>query len=269
VGTPVRHLVQAAEKVPINFTLAVTNPGGHSSVPRPDNAIYQLAAALGRLAAYRFPVALNAVTRPYFEQSARAEPRAAMAAAMRALAADPADSAAAATLSADPVFASMLRTSCVATRLAGGHAYNALPQSATANVNCRIVPTSTLEETRATLARVVADTGVRITLTLEHRETFGAAPSAVEPALLAAVTELTRRTWGDIPVVPTMSTGATDGRFLRAAGIPTYGVNGIFSVPGETNAHGRDEKLRVRSFYEGLAFLDALVRRVAGGPTTR
>ena len=267
-GTPLLHTIQAAEKVPINFTLTATNPGGHSSVPRPDNAIYQLSAALGRVAAFRFPVALNAVTGPFFRESAKVEPRPAMAAAMRAIAENPADSAAAATLSEDPRFASMLRTACVATRLAGGHAYNALPQQASANVNCRIVPTSTTEETMATLARVVGDTGVRITLTVEPRERFGAAPSAVEPALLAAVTELTRTTWGDIPIVPTMSTGATDGRFLRAAGIPTYGVSGIFSAPGEANAHGRDEKLRVRSFYEGLAFLDALVRRVAGSRPT-
>ena len=272
-GRPVLHSIQAAEKVPINLTLATANPGGHSSVPRPDNAIYALAEALGRVARYQFPVALNPVTRAYFARTADVEPRADMAAAMRALTAADArgDSAgvdaAAAQLSRDPRYASMLRTSCVATRLAGGHAYNALPQTATANVNCRVVPTSTAAEVTATLLRVAADTGVRITPTVpDDRERFGAAPSAVEPALLAAVTDLTRSTWGaGVPVIPTMSTGATDGRFLRAAGIPTYGVSGIFSEPGETNAHGRDEKLRVRSFYEGLEFLDRLVRRLAGG----
>jgi acetylornithine deacetylase/succinyl-diaminopimelate desuccinylase-like protein len=264
-GRPVMHSVQAAEKVPVNFTLTVTNPGGHSSVPRPDNAIYQLADALGRLGRHQFPVALNAVTRPWLTETAKVE-GAEVATAMRALAADPADTAAAARLSRDPRYASTLRTSCVATRLAGGHAYNALPQMASANVNCRIVPTSSADEVRAEIARVVADTNVRITLTIPIRERFGAAPSAIEPGLLAAVTDLTHATWGpDVPVVPTMSTGATDGRFLRAAGIPTYGVSGIFSAPGEANAHGRDEKLRVRSFYEGLAFLDRLVRRVAGG----
>lgn len=265
---PLFHSVQAAEKVPVNYTLTVTNPGGHSSVPRPDNAIYQLAAALGRLGAYRFPVALNAVTRGFFEQTARVEPRPAMAAAMRALVADPADTAAAAALSRDPRYASTLRTTCVATRLEAGHAYNALPQTATANVNCRIVPTSTADEVRAELARVAGDTAVRITFTVPVRERFGAAPSAIEPGLLSAVGDLTRRMWGDIPVIPTMSTGATDGRFLRAAGVPTYGVSGIFSVPGENNAHGRDEKLRVKSFYDGLDFLDRLVRRVAGGGAT-
>jgi acetylornithine deacetylase/succinyl-diaminopimelate desuccinylase-like protein len=265
-GRPTMHTVQAAEKVPVNFTLTVTNPGGHSSVPRPDNAIYQLADALGRLGRHQFPVALNAVTRPWLVETAKVE-RPDVAAAMRALAANERDTAAAALVSREPRYASTLRTSCVATRLAGGHAYNALPQTASANVNCRIVPTSSADEVRAEIARVVADTAVRITLTVPIRERFGAAPSAVEPGLLAAVTDLTRAAWGaNVPVVPTMSTGATDGRFLRAAGVPTYGVSGIFSAPGEANAHGRDEKLRVRSFYEGLDFLDRLVRRVAGAP---
>jgi acetylornithine deacetylase/succinyl-diaminopimelate desuccinylase-like protein len=266
--TPVFHSVQAAEKVPVNLTLTAVNPGGHSSVPRPDNAIYQLVEALARVARHRFPVALNDVTRAFFTETAKVE-RPEMGAAMRAVVADPTDSVAAATVSRDARYASMLRTTCVATRLAGGHAYNALPQTATANVNCRIVPTSNPDEVRAALARVIADTGVRISETVaDDNERFGATPSAVDPELLGAVTALTRETWGDIPVVPTMSTGATDGRFLRAAGIPTYGVSGIFSVPGETNAHGRDEKLRVKSFYDGLDFLDRLVRQLAGAPRT-
>jgi acetylornithine deacetylase/succinyl-diaminopimelate desuccinylase-like protein len=267
-STPILHSIQAAEKVPVNFTLTAKNPGGHSSVPRPNNAIYQLATALTKLAAFRFPVALNEVTRPFFERTAAVEPRAEMAAAMRALVANPADSAAAATLSKDPRFASMLRTTCVATRLSGGHAYNALPQTATANVNCRIVPTSNAEETMATIARVVGDTGIKLSYTVPNTEKFGAAPSPVEPTLLAATTALTKQMWGDIPVIPTMSTGATDGRFLRAAGIPTYGVSGIFSAPGETNSHGLDEKLRVKSYYDGLAFLDALVRQLSSAPRT-
>ncbi|MDX2193589.1 MAG: M20/M25/M40 family metallo-hydrolase [Gemmatimonadales bacterium] len=262
--TPIFHAIQAAEKVPVNFTLTTRNPGGHSSQPRRDNAIYQLVGALDKVARYRFPVALNAVTRAFFEQTARVE-RPEVAAAMRALLADPADSAADALLSRDPRYNSTLRTTCVATRLLGGHAYNALPQTATANVNCRIVPTSTLEEVQAELVRVIGDRGVQVTLTVPTRERFGAAPSPVEPALLRATTELTTAQWGGIPVVPLMSTGATDGRFLRAAGIETYGVSGLFSNTGETNSHGRDEKMRVRSFYEGLEFLDKLVQRVAGG----
>ena len=265
---PILNSIQAAEKVPVNFSLTTTNTGGHSSVPRPDNAIYQLATALTKLAQFQFPVALNDVTRPYFERSAAVEPRPEMAAAMRALTANSADSAAAATLSKDPRFASMLRTSCVATRLSGGHAYNALPQTATANVNCRIAPMSNADEVIATLARVIGDTGVKIGYSVPNTEKFGAAPSAIEPELLSGATALTKKMWGDIPVIPTMSTGATDGRFLRAAGIPTYGVSGIFSAAGETNAHGRDEKLRVKSYYEGLSFLDQLVRTLSGSPRT-
>lgn len=261
---PLLNSIQAAEKVPENFKLTVRNSGGHSSVPRPDNAIYALANGLARLGRFTFPVALNPVSRVFFEQTAKVE-RPEMAAAMRAVVANPNDSAAAAKLSTDPRYASMLRTTCVATRLAGGHANNALPQTATANVNCRIVPTSSTEETQATLARIFADSAIAITFSTPERERFPESAKPVEPALLQATTELTHRMWGDIPVIPTMSTGGTDGRFLRAAGIPTYGVSGIFSLPGETNAHGRDEKLRTKSFYEGLEFLDKLVRRLAGG----
>ena len=158
----------------------------------------------------------------------------------------------------------MLRTTCVATLLAGGHAENALPQTATANVNCRIAPTSSAAETQATLTRVLADTSIEITFADPVRERFPESADAVTPELLTAVTDLTKQMFGQIPVIPVMSTGATDGRFLRAVGIPTYGVSGIFSLPGETNAHGRDEKLRTKSYYDGLAFLDALVRRVSG-----
>jgi len=261
---PLLHTIQAAEKVYTDFTLTATNPGGHSSVPRPDNAIYELTEALSRLSRFNFPVELNPTTRAFFEQTAKVE-KPDMAAAMRAIVANPKDSNASATLSRDPRYNSMLRTTCVATRLAGGHAYNALPQTATANVNCRMAPTSSSETVRATLARVVADTGIKITFTQGTGPDFPKSVPPVEPALLAATTELTKRMFGGVPVIPTMSTGATDGHWLRAAGIPTYGVSGIFSSPGETNAHGRDEKLRVKSFYDGLEFLDQLVKRLAGG----
>ena len=260
---PLFNSIQAAEKVYTDFTVTAHNPGGHSSVPRPDNAIYELADALGRLARFTFPVELNPTSRAFFEQTAKVE-KPEFAAAMRAIAANPNDSAAAATLSKDPRFASMLRTTCVATRLAGGHAYNALPQTATANINCRMAPTSSVDAVRATLERVIADTGIAITFTTAQRPDFPKSVPPIEPAVLAATTDITHKMWGDIPVIPTMSTGATDGHYLRAAGIPTYGVSGIFSSPGETNAHGRDEKLRVKSFYEGLEFLDQLVRRLGG-----
>jgi acetylornithine deacetylase/succinyl-diaminopimelate desuccinylase-like protein len=261
---PLLNSIQAAEKVYQDFTITATNPGGHSSVPRPDNAIYELADALGRLEHFAFPVALNPTTKAFLEQTAKVE-KPEIASAMRALVANPNDSAAAEFLSRDPRYASMLRTTCVATRLSGGHAYNALPQTASANVNCRMVPTSSSAETRSTLARVFADTGIKITNTQATEPDFPKSTLPVDPTLLAAATDITKSMYGDIPVIPTMSTGATDSHYLRAVGIPSYGISGIFSLPGETNAHGRDEKLRVKSYYDGLEFLDQLVRRLAGG----
>ncbi len=262
-GQPQFHSIQAAEKVPVNFTLTVTNTGGHSSVPRKDNAIYQLANALGKIERFTFPVELNAVSRPFFEQTAKVE-MPSLAAAMTRIAANPADTAAARIISTDPRYASMLRTSCVATMLSAGHAENALPQLATANVNCRIAPTSTADQVRAVLEQLIGDAGVKVAARTGSRERFGAAPSAINPTVLEATTQLTKKMFDNVPVIPTMSTGATDGRFLRAAGIPTYGVSGIFSTPGETNAHGRDEKLRIKAFYDGLDFLYELVKQVAG-----
>ncbi|MDQ8162571.1 MAG: M20/M25/M40 family metallo-hydrolase [Gemmatimonadota bacterium] len=258
---PLFHSIQAAEKVYTDFTLTVLNTGGHSSVPRKDNAIYSLASALTRIQGYTFPVELNDVTRPFFEETAKVE-MPSLAAAMRALVANPGDTAAARIISTDPRYASMLRTTCVATMLAGGHAPNALPQTATANVNCRIAPTSKASQVKAVLTTVVNDSTVQFSNTQLDR-TDGA-PTPIDPALLQATTALTKKMFGGVPVIPTMSTGATDGYRLRAVGIPTYGVSGIFSSPGETNAHGRDEKLRVKSFYDGLDFLYELVKQVAG-----
>jgi acetylornithine deacetylase/succinyl-diaminopimelate desuccinylase-like protein len=258
---PLFHSIQAAEKVYEDFTLSVRNTGGHSSVPRKDNAIYSLAAALGRIQAYTFPVELNDVTRPFFEQTAKVE-MPSLAAAMTAIVANPSDTAAARIISTDPRYASMLRTTCVATMLNGGHAPNALPQLATANVNCRIAPTSKASQVKAVLERVVNDSTVQITGARADRN--DGAPGPINPILLQATSELTKKMFDGVPVIPTMSTGATDGYRLRNAGIPTYGVSGIFSAPGETNAHGRDEKLRIKSFYDGLEFLYQLVKQVAG-----
>ena len=260
---PLFHSIQAAEKVYSDYTLTVRNTGGHSSVPRKDNAIYTLAAALLRIQQYTFPVELNDITRPFFEQTAKVE-MPSLAAAMRAIVANPADTAAARVISTDPRYASMLRTTCVATMLDGGHARNALPQLAKANVNCRIAPTSKTSQVKAALEKVVNDTAVQITVDAADR-TDGA-PGAVHPRLFEATVKWTTRMFNGVPVIPTMSTGATDGYRLRNAGIPTYGVSGIFSTPGETNAHGRDEKLRVKSFYDGLTFLYELVKDVAGPP---
>lgn len=262
---PLFHSVQAAEKVPVNFTLTALNTGGHSSVPRKDNAIYQLANALAKLEKFAFPVELNDISKPFFEQTAKVE-MASLAVAMRAIVANQKDTAAARIISTDPRYASMLRTTCVATRLAGGHADNALPQTAVATVNCRIVPTSSMEDVKATIERVVADSGVKVASRGTRGDRFGKKTIAIDPGLLAATTALTKKMFNDVPVIPTMSTGATDGAYLRSAGIPTYGVSGIFSAPGETNAHGRDEKLRIKSYYDGLAFLYELVKQVSGPP---
>jgi acetylornithine deacetylase/succinyl-diaminopimelate desuccinylase-like protein len=258
---PLFHSIQAAEKVPVNYTLTVTNTGGHSSVPRKDNAIYTLAAALTRIEKHTFPVELNDVSRPFFEQTAKVE-MPSLATAMRAIAKNPKDTAAARVISTDPRYASMLRTSCVATRLAGGHADNALPQTATANVNCRVAPTSTGAQVLEVLQKLAGDS-VKISMRGGDRNNAGGPPAPIHPALLAATTQLTNKMFNGVPVIPTMSTGATDGRFLRAAGIPTYGVSGVFSSPGETNAHGRDEKLRIKSFYDGLDFLYQLVKMIS------
>ncbi|MGI8549006.1 MAG: M20/M25/M40 family metallo-hydrolase [Gemmatimonadaceae bacterium] len=267
-GKPFLNSVQAAEKVPVNFTLTTTNRGGHSSVPRPDNAIYKLAQGLVKLENFRFPVQLNDVSRAFFKGTAALEPPG-TAAAMRVITTNESDTAASATLSTDPRYNSMLRTTCVATRLSGGHAYNALPQTASANVNCRIVPTQTPQQVRETLARVLDDTAIRITETVPIRAKSGAAPSPLTPELMGPVVDITHSMFGaNVPVIPVMSTGATDGRFLRAAGVPTYGVSGIFGDPSDSRAHGRDERLLVKSFYDGQEFLYRLVHRLAGGKQT-
>jgi acetylornithine deacetylase/succinyl-diaminopimelate desuccinylase-like protein len=264
-GKPFLNSVQAAEKVYADFTLTARNRGGHSSVPRPDNAIYELVDALARVARHQFPVQLNEVSRTFFERTAALETPE-VAAAMRAIVANPTDSAATAVLARDPRYSSMLRTTCVATRLSGGHAYNALPQTAAANVNCRIVPTSNPREAREALARVVADTGIHITETIPLGDRGDAVPSPLTAEIMDPVTSITHEMFGEnVPVIPVMSTGATDGRRLRAAGIPTYGVSGLFGDPADSRAHGRDERMLVKSYFDGQEFLHRLVHRLAGG----
>ena len=232
-------------------------------MPRPDNAIYQLGDGLAKLSRFSFPVQLKEVSRTFFERTAALETPV-TGSAMRAIVAHPSDSGASATLSRDPRYNSMLRTTCVATRLGGGHAYNALPQTASANVNCRIVPTQTPEEVRATIARVVADTKIQITSTVPIRERSGAPPSSLIAELMDPVTTITHDMFGaNIPVIPVMSTGATDGRFLRAAGIPTYGVSGLFGDPTDARAHGCDERMLVKSYFDGQEFLHRLVHQLA------
>jgi len=257
--TRVSHDVQASEKKYVDFRFEVTNPGGHSSVPRNDNAITRLATALTKITPTIMPVQLNEVTRTYFSRLADVvaadEPQ--MAAAMRAIVANPNDARAIETLTKDPRYNSQLRTSCVATMLDAGHAPNALPQRARANVNCRILPDETMEQVVARLQAVIGDTGVHIST---DREPRNSPPSPLTPALMGEVERITSEMWPGVPVIPTMSTGATDGLYLRNAGIPTYGVSGLFY--GNTNSHGMNEHIPVKAFYEGLEFMYRLVRSV-------
>jgi acetylornithine deacetylase/succinyl-diaminopimelate desuccinylase-like protein len=260
-GRPFLHSVQATEKVYVDFTVEVRNRGGHSSVPRPDNAVYQLAEGLARLGRYRFPVQLNEVTRAFFERTATIESPE-VSAAMRTLVRNPSDEAAAAIVAATPRYNSTMRTTCVATMLRGGHAPNALPQLASANVNCRILPNTSAAAVRDTLIRVLGDTGINVSAAPDLPTT---APSPLLPEVFNAVERLTRQMFGSIPVIPTMSTGATDSKYFRAIGIPAYGVSGIFGDPNDGRAHGRDERIAIKSFYDGQEFLYRLVKELTGG----
>ena len=260
-GRPFLHSVQATEKVYVDFTVEVRNRGGHSSVPRPDNAVYQLAEGLARLGRYRFPVQLNEVTRAFFERTATIESPE-IAAAMRTMVRNPGDEAAAAIVATTPRYNSTMRTTCVATMLRGGHAPNALPQLASANVNCRILPNTSAAAVRDTLIRVLADTAIKVSPAPDVPAT---APSPLLPEVFNAVERLTRQMFGSIPVIPTMSTGATDSKYFRAIGIPAYGVSGIFGDPNDGRAHGRDERIAIKSFYDGQEFLYRLVKELTGG----
>lgn len=256
-GKPLFNSVQAMEKVSTNVTLRATNRGGHSSVPRPDNAIVALADALAKVGRRQFPVRFTEVTRAFFEKTADLEAPE-MGRAMTALVANPNDSAALAVVAADPRYNAMLRTTCVPTMLSGGHATNALPQLAEATVNCRLFPTDTPEVVRADIERLVKDTTVEVTMRATARPP---APSPLLPELFDAVNTVTREMWGNVPVIPVMSTGATDSRFFRALGVPSYGVSGLFLDPAvDARAHGRDERMRIQSYYEGQEFLWRLTR---------
>ena len=258
-GRAVLAGLQASEKVYADFQFETTSPGGHSSVPGPDNAIYRLAAALDRLEKFAFPVRINEVTRGYFLQSAHLT-TGPLAADLRGAARQPPDYAAIQRLSAMPYYNSLLRTTCVATMLSGGHAPNALPQSVRATVNCRLFPGEDPEDVRKTLERVVADPKVQVTEVPEKTADGKPIPIvAVPPSpLLPEVTSALDRTlatmWPGLPVVPTMSTGATDGKYLRIAGIPTYGIACMFFDMEDDRSHGRDERVGVQDFYDGVEF---------------
>jgi acetylornithine deacetylase/succinyl-diaminopimelate desuccinylase-like protein len=255
-GKPYMNRIQTSEKVSVGYRLEVKNPGGHSSLPSRDNAIYHLADALGRLAKFEFPVKLNPTTRAYFERMSTLE-QGQLAADMKAVTLATPDPAAVARLSATPVYNAQLRTTCVATMLEGGHAVNALPQVARATVNCRVLPGEPVEDVRATLTRVIGDDQVSVTQTAPHTLS---PPSTITPELAAAVDKVSAEFWPGIPVVPIMTAGATDGSFLRNAGIPTYGHSGLFVDIFDNRLHGKDERIGVQAFYDGQEYLYRLVK---------
>jgi acetylornithine deacetylase/succinyl-diaminopimelate desuccinylase-like protein len=261
-GRRVYNGVLAGEKVYQDFRLEITNSGGHSARPVPDNAIYRLSAALGRLAAFEFPIEFNPTTRAFFERMANIE-SGQIAADMRAILQTPPDAAALARIKQNPSYNAILHTTCVATQLEAGHAPNALPQRARANVNCRILPGHTQEEIRAALIDVVADPDIDVTF--EDPPEQVSAPPPLTREILEPVDEVTEQMWPGVPVVPVMNSGATDARFLTPAGIPTYGVSGLFADPATRNAHGLNERMDVQALYQGREFLERLIRAYAGG----
>jgi acetylornithine deacetylase/succinyl-diaminopimelate desuccinylase-like protein len=262
-GKPIRNSVQTSEKVSLTYTLEVRNRGGHSSVPAKDNAIYRLAEGLSRLSKFSFPFKLNETTRAYFERTADLEGDQ-MAADIRSVISgrpDPA-SLSLVRLSANPAYNAQLRTTCVATMLEGGHAYNALPQLARATVNCRIMPGDPVDEVKATLVRVLADDQISVT---QIGEPVLSAPSALHEEIMGAITKLSAEFWPGAPIVPTMSAGATDGSYLRNAGIPTYGHSGLAGDVDDMRSHGKDERVLVKSFFDGQEYLYRLVKTLSGG----
>ena len=254
--------VQAAEKFPQSYQLEVTNPGGHSSRPVPDNAIYHLAAGLLKISAYQFPFEASDITRQYFGKMAP-QVGGDMGKAMTAFAGG--DMNAAKTLAADPSYNAVLHTTCVATLLSAGHAENALPQRADANINCRIFPGTGVEEVRAKLEELVADPEIKVT-TKNRRSEVPKGPQPLSPQVFKPVEMVAAKMWPGVPVVPFMSAGATDGAFLTPAGIPTYGVSGMFRDPDGNGVHGLNERMRARSLYEGRDFLYELIKIYANDP---
>ncbi|HJP98158.1 MAG TPA: M20/M25/M40 family metallo-hydrolase [Rhodanobacteraceae bacterium] len=258
---PVIYEIQAAEKTYADFKLTVTSPGGHSSEPEPPkNAIYRLARALEKIATYPFPVQHNEITLASLKATGE-HSSGPIAEAMRAFAANPNDAKAAATLSADPAYVGQIRTTCIATMLDGGHALNALPQRADANINCRIFPGTHVASVKATLAKVIDDPTVEITV--RPPPPVESPPSPLRPDVVKAVTSTIRERFPGVDVVPGMSAGASDSMYFRNAGVPSYGVDPTFSKPNDTFAHGLNEKLRASEVPAALDFWHSLLPKLA------
>ena len=254
--------VQTSEKIYIDYKLEVKNKGGHSSLPVKDNAIYRLAEALIRLSRFDFPIKLNETTRMFFQRSAIQE-TGQIKSDMLAMMITPMDTAAANRIANySPMYNSKLRTTCVATMLNGGHAQNALPQTARAIINCRMLPDDTPENVTATLKSVIADTQVIITCSYESTH---APLSPLRKGVMDILEQITASMWPGVTVTPTMSNGASDGRYLRAAGIPVYGISGMFTDMDDVRAHGKDERLGVKEFYEGNEFMYKFFKALTSG----
>jgi acetylornithine deacetylase/succinyl-diaminopimelate desuccinylase-like protein len=257
-GKPVRMSVQHAEKIYQTYTLEVTDRGGHSASGRRDNAISRLADGLRRLGQFDFPVALNPVTRAFFERVVAVEAPP-IADAIRAMLAGR-DGEALMPLTLRPDYNAQIRTTCVATQLEAGHAENALPQRARATVNCRILPDQPVEEVVRTLARVIGDDQIKI---IPKGQGVLSPPSPIDPEVMRNVEALAAEMWPGVPVIPTMSSGATDSRFLRNIGMPAYGVSGLFTDPVNSGVHGLNEQVGVKELYDSKEFLYRLVKRLA------
>jgi acetylornithine deacetylase/succinyl-diaminopimelate desuccinylase-like protein len=263
--------VEASEKLYADFDLSAANPGGHSSLPVPDNAIYHIADGLAKIARYVFPLELNAVTRAYFERRAPLESPPARD-DMNAILRMPPDSAAATRLSREPRYNALLRTTCVATRMAGGHANNALPQLAQATVNCRILPGHSPEEIRQQLIAIVNDGKVKVRYVSNSGEVTDRAPDTKafpplmpSPEILQPLERVAAAMWPGAPVIPEMETGASDSVYTIAAGIPSYGVSGMAIDQDDIRAHGKDERIRAGSYYDGVEFYYRYLKALLGG----
>ena len=259
-GRRLRNPVQTSEKIYATYLFEVTGAGGHSSLPPRDNAIYTLAKGLDRLSRFDFPVRLNPTTRAFFRQLARQE-KGQVGEDLRAVSGEVPDPGAAARLAAVPMYNSSMRTTCVATMLQAGHAENALPQRAQATIQCRLLPGDPPEEIRETLARVVSDTLIRVTLPDKPNI---APASPLSPEVMKGVEQVTAAMWPGVVVLPVMDPWSTDGALLRKAGVPVYGLSGIFFDIDDVRAHGKDERIGVQSFYEGVEFMYRLMKNLSG-----
>ncbi|HVY87360.1 MAG TPA: M20/M25/M40 family metallo-hydrolase [Hyphomonadaceae bacterium] len=260
-GKPVFMGIMVGEKLSQNYTLEVTNPGGHSSRPLPDNAINQLAEGLTKIAKYRFPVVFNDTTRGYFTEMAKIK-GGETAKAMTALMKNPKDAAADKTLSANPDYNRILRTTCIATMLDAGHATNALPQRARANINCRIFPGTTVEEVRKLLETIVKDKAIKVTV--RDTRNAPAPPPPLNPSVIDPAQKLAKEMYPGVPNLLTMAAGATDGAFLTPVGIPTYGISGSFGDNDGNGVHGLNERIRVKSLMDSREYLYRLMKAYAG-----